>query len=40
MVSSVSFTSKLTRGTRVRLLITAKQVGPCYAAATSKTLRA
>ena len=40
MVSSVSFKAKLPRGTRVRLAITAKQVGPCYAAATSKSLRA
>jgi hypothetical protein len=40
MVSSVSFTSTLPRGTRVRMLITAKQAGPCYAAASSKSLRA
>jgi len=40
MVSSVSFKAKLPRGTRVRLAITAKQVGACYAAATSKSLRA
>ena len=40
MVSSVAFKAKLPRGTRVRLAITAKQAGPCYAAATSKSLRA
>ena len=40
MVSSVSFKSKLPRGTRVRLAISALQAGPCYVAATSKTLRA
>jgi hypothetical protein len=40
MVSSVAFKAKLPRGTRVRMAITVKQVGPCYAAATSKTLRA
>lgn len=40
MVSSVSFKAKLLRGTRVRVIMTAKQTGPCYAAATSKTLRA
>jgi hypothetical protein len=40
MVSSASFKSALPRGTRVRVMITAKQAGPCYAAATSKSLRA
>jgi hypothetical protein len=40
MVSSVAFKAKLPRGTRVRMMITAKQVGPCYLAATSKSLRA
>jgi hypothetical protein len=40
MVSSVSFKSALARGTRVRMMITAKQAGPCYASATSKSLRA
>jgi hypothetical protein len=40
MVSSVAFKAKLPRGTRVRLMVTVKQVGPCYLAATSKTLRA
>ena len=39
LVSSVAFKAKLRRGTRVRLLITAAQAGPCYAAATSKSLR-
>jgi len=40
MVSSVAFKAKLLRGTRVRMMITATQAGPCYVAATSKTLRA
>ena len=40
MVSSVSFKAKLLRGTRVRMMITAAQAGPCYAAALSKTIRA
>ncbi len=40
MVSSVSFKAKLPRGTRVRLAVSALQAGPCYVAATSKTLRA
>jgi hypothetical protein len=40
MISSVSFKSALPHGTRVRMIITAKQAGPCYAAATSKSLRA
>jgi hypothetical protein len=40
MVSSVAFKANLPRGTRVRLLITARQVGPCYVASTSKSLRA
>jgi hypothetical protein len=40
MVSSVSFKAKLPRGTRVRVAITALQAGPCYVAATSKSLRA
>ena len=40
MVSSVSFKSALPHGTRIRMVITAKQAGPCYAAATSKSLRA
>lgn len=40
MVSSVSFRAKLVRGTRVRMMITAAQAGPCYLAALSKTIRA
>jgi hypothetical protein len=40
MVSSVAFKAKLPRGTRVRMMVTVKQVGPCYLAATSKSLRA
>jgi hypothetical protein len=40
MISSVGFQAKLPRGTRVRLAITAQQAGPCYAASTSKSLRA
>src|SRR3954453_4273268 len=40
LVSSVSFKAKLPRGTRVRLAISAAQAGPCYVAATSKSLRA
>ena len=40
MVSTVAFKASLPRGTRVRMAITAKQTGSCYAAATSKTLRA
>ena len=40
VVSSVSFTVKLTRGTRVRLLITTAQAAPCYVTSTSASLRA
>jgi hypothetical protein len=40
MVSSVSFKSALPRGTRVRMMMSVKQAAPCYAAATSKSLRA
>ena len=40
IVTSVSFKSKLTRGTRIRVLITAAQAGPCYVKATSKSIRA
>lgn len=39
-ISSVTFTAKLLRGTRVRVAITAAQAGPCYVAATSPSLRA
>jgi hypothetical protein len=40
VVSSVSFTSKLRAGTRVRAMISKAQAGPCYLPATSKSLRA
>jgi hypothetical protein len=40
IVSSVAFRAKLPRGTRVRVAISTAQAGPCYAAATSKSLRA
>lgn len=40
VVSSVSFTSKVRAGTRVRAMITKAQAGPCYLPATSKSLRA
>jgi hypothetical protein len=39
MVSSVAFKTKLARGTRVRMLITTAQAGPCYVTAASKSLR-
>jgi hypothetical protein len=40
MISSATFTAKLLRGTRVRLLITTAQAAPCYVTATSPSLRA
>jgi hypothetical protein len=40
MVTSATFTSKLARGTRVRVMISAAQAAPCYVSATSATLRA
>jgi hypothetical protein len=40
MITSATFTSKLARGTRVRLLISTAQATPCYVTATSATLRA
>jgi hypothetical protein len=40
MVTSATFTSKLARGTRVRLLLSGAQAAPCYVTATSPTLRA
>ena len=40
VVSSVSFKSKLRTGTRVRAMISKLQAGPCYAQATSKSIRA
>jgi hypothetical protein len=39
-VTSATFTAKPARGTRVRLLISAAQAGPCYVTAASATLRA
>jgi hypothetical protein len=39
-ISSVTFTARLAKGTRVRVAITAAQAGPCYVAATSASLRA
>jgi hypothetical protein len=39
-ISSATFTAKLARGTRVRLLITTAQAAPCYVTATSPSLRA
>lgn len=40
VVSSVTFTARLARGTRVRLAISTAQAAPCYVAATSASLRA
>jgi hypothetical protein len=40
MVSSVSFKSKLAKGTRVRVMITNAQAAPCYVTSASKSLRA
>jgi hypothetical protein len=40
MISSVSFKSKLARGTRLRVLITTAQAAPCYVKAASKSIRA
>ena len=40
VVSSATFTARLARGTRVRLLITTAQAAPCYVTATSGSLRA
>jgi hypothetical protein len=40
VVSSVSFTSKLRAGTRVRVMISKVQAGPCYLTAASKSIRA
>ena len=40
VVSSVSFRSKLPAGTRVRVLISTAQAGPCYLTAASKSIRA
>ena len=40
VVSSATFTVKLARGTRVRLMITTAQAAPCYVASTSASLRA
>jgi hypothetical protein len=40
MISSVSFKSKIARGTRVRVMISNAQAGPCYVKAASKSIRA
>jgi hypothetical protein len=40
MITSVSFKAKVARGTRVRVMISAAQAGPCYVKATSKSIRA
>jgi hypothetical protein len=40
VVSSVSFKSKLRAGTRVRVMISKGQAGPCYLTAASKSIRA
>jgi hypothetical protein len=40
VISSATFTAKLARGTRVRLMISTAQGAPCYVAATSPSLRA
>lgn len=40
VITSVSFKAKLARGTRVRVMISAAQAGPCYLKATSKPVRA
>jgi hypothetical protein len=40
MITSVSFKAKVARGTRVRMMISAAQAGPCYVKATSKSIRA
>jgi hypothetical protein len=40
VVSSATFTARLARGTRVRLLITTAQAAPCYVTAASGSLRA
>jgi hypothetical protein len=40
VVSSVAFKAKLAAGTRVRVMISKAQAGPCYVQAASKSLRA
>jgi hypothetical protein len=40
MITSVSFKAKVAKGTRVRVLITTAQAGPCYVSAVSKSIRA
>ena len=40
VVSSVSFKARLRTGTRVRVMISKLQAGPCYVQATSKSIRA
>jgi hypothetical protein len=39
-ISSVSFKSRLARGTRLRVLISKTQAAPCYVLAASKSIRA
>jgi hypothetical protein len=39
MITSATFTSKLARGTRVRVMLSGAQAAPCYVTATSATLR-
>lgn len=40
MVTSVSFKSKVARGTRVRVLMSTAQAAPCYVKAASRSIRA
>jgi hypothetical protein len=40
MITSVSFKSKLRRGTRLRVMISSAQAAPCYLTAASKSIRA
>jgi hypothetical protein len=40
MITSVAFKSRLTPGTRIRVLITTAQAAPCYVKAASKSIRA
>lgn len=40
VVSSVAFRSRLAAGTRVRVMISKAQAGPCYVQAASKSIRA
>ena len=40
MITSAAFKAKVALGTRVRVLISKAQAGPCYLSATSNTVRA